>query len=306
MSPPLQIAELVPQAGSQQLLDVPFFPQTAYQCGPAALAGLLAASGVDTSAAELEAQVYLPGRQGSLQLELLGATRRAGRIPYVLQQHPSALLAEIAGGRPVLVLQNLRTPSFPAWHYAVLTGFDPASNTVLLNSGAQRHARVSAKAFLRTWNWGGRWAMITLRPGELPVDADEGAYSMAVVDFEAVADRDSAASAWRAALAAWPQNPLPWLALGNLAYRHGALEQAAAHYRAGLLLRASDPGLGNNLATVLGELGCARAGEQLLQTLLAGLDASSPWHATIRATQQELAMQPGDDGVHCRALASGD
>jgi hypothetical protein len=42
-----------------------------------------------------------------LQPELLGATRRHGLIPYVLAPDPSALTAELAARRPVLVLQNV-------------------------------------------------------------------------------------------------------------------------------------------------------------------------------------------------------
>ena len=43
------------------------------------MAGVLGASGVDIDPVTLTPQVFLPGRQGSLQIELLAATRRAGR-----------------------------------------------------------------------------------------------------------------------------------------------------------------------------------------------------------------------------------
>ncbi|MCW3478572.1 hypothetical protein OL229_03185 [Neisseriaceae bacterium JH1-16] len=59
-----------------ELTEVPFFPQDAYQCGPAALATVLVHAGVVTTPTELTPQLYLPERQGTLQAELLGATRR--------------------------------------------------------------------------------------------------------------------------------------------------------------------------------------------------------------------------------------
>src|SRR5690606_26559132 len=68
------------------LLDVPFHPQTEYQCGPAALATVLGASGVPITPEALVPQVYLPGREGRLQLELVPATPRARLIPYLI--HP--------------------------------------------------------------------------------------------------------------------------------------------------------------------------------------------------------------------------
>ena len=65
-----------PPAGrpaSIELESTPFHPQTSYQCGPAALATVLGAAGLTVSPAALADEVYLPGRQGSLQPELAAA-----------------------------------------------------------------------------------------------------------------------------------------------------------------------------------------------------------------------------------------
>ncbi|MCO4757980.1 MAG: hypothetical protein KC477_08145, partial [Oceanospirillaceae bacterium] len=67
---------------SVELKDTPFFPQTKYHCGPAALATLLSATGVDTVPDELTPHVYLPERKGSLQVDLVATTRRFQRLPY--------------------------------------------------------------------------------------------------------------------------------------------------------------------------------------------------------------------------------
>ena len=165
----------------------------------------------------------------------------------------------------MLVLQNLGTPQVPVWHYAVLTGFDAARNRLYLNSGSERELPVHAPQFLRTWDWAGRWAMVALKPGELPAGADPARYLEAATAFERVADRDAATRAWQAAADAWPEQPLPHLALGNLAYRDKAPARAAAHYRDGLARNPDDPALANNLASVLGALGCPRRAEALLR-----------------------------------------
>ena len=68
----------VPQ--SVELAGVPFFPQDDYQCGPAALATVLAHSGVRVTPEALVPQVYLPARHGSLQVEMLAAARRHDRV----------------------------------------------------------------------------------------------------------------------------------------------------------------------------------------------------------------------------------
>ena len=65
----------VPQ--TTEIASVPFFPQDDYQCGPAALATVLAHTGTAITPDPLVAQVYIPARQGSLQRQQRGATNGA-------------------------------------------------------------------------------------------------------------------------------------------------------------------------------------------------------------------------------------
>jgi len=89
-----------------ELTEVAFYPQTQDQCGPAALATVLHHAGVARNLEQLRADVYVPQRQGSLPLEMLGGARRAGVVPYVLKGEPQALWQEVAAGHPVVVLQS--------------------------------------------------------------------------------------------------------------------------------------------------------------------------------------------------------
>ena len=84
---------------------------------------------------ELVPEIYLPARRGSLQVELIAATRSRGRLPYLLAPSDDALFDELAAGRPVLVLQKLGAGPWPGWHYAVLVGYDRDRRSVLLRSG---------------------------------------------------------------------------------------------------------------------------------------------------------------------------
>lgn len=297
--PRLKLKEISAAETPRILSAVPFFPQTENQCGPAALAGVLGAAGVSISPETLSPQVYLPSREGSLQIELVAATRRAGLIPYVLSKEPRALLDEIEAGRPVLILQNLLTRIFPVWHYAVLIGIDPDANRLYLNSGTRQGLKMGARKFLRTWNWAGRWAMVALQPGSLPAMGDPMQYAEAVAAFEVVAGFKAALPAWEAAVRQWPRDSRAHLALGNSAYNQGDLTSAVRHYLQGLTLNESDPGLNNNLASVFGELGCPRAGERYLHTAEAGLASDSVWKPVIEATLSELALQPGNDPESC-------
>lgn len=68
-----------------ELTDVPFFPQDAYQCGPAALATMLNQRGVLTTPGALKDKVYIPSREGSLQVEMVAAARNHEMLVYPLQ-----------------------------------------------------------------------------------------------------------------------------------------------------------------------------------------------------------------------------
>jgi predicted double-glycine peptidase len=209
-----------------ELVDTPFFPQRDYQCGPAALATLLASAGITVQPDQLVAEVYIPGRQGSLQAEMIAATRSRGLVPYVLSPSLEALLAQLAAGQPVLVLQKTGAGPWPGWHYAVVVGYDTQTQRVVLRSGTEARLEMPASRFLATWDRAGRWALVALRPGTLPAEGDLARYMQAAAGLEAVGQSEAARRAYEAAASHWPTEPLPRLGLANLAYGQGDLAAA--------------------------------------------------------------------------------
>jgi tetratricopeptide (TPR) repeat protein len=246
-------------AGPVELVDTPFFPQRRYQCGPAALATMLGASHVRVTPEQLEPLVYLPGRKGSLQIEMLAAPRSYGRLTYRIEPELAAIVSELDAGRPVLVLHNYGLPFWPRWHYAVVIGHDAQKDQLLLRSGLQRREIWSARKFMRAWDNGDRWGLVMLRPGELPVASDKDRYLEAAAAFEKVAAPHDAWLAFNAAINAWPKEPVAWIGRGTAKYRDHALAEAAADYSAALQLEPSHAGARNNLAMTLLERGCPHA-----------------------------------------------
>jgi len=155
-----------PLGAERELVSTPFFPQEIHQCGPAALATVLGASDVDVTPETLVPEVYVPALRGSLQVELLAASRRAARIPYPIEPELGALLAEIDAGRPVLVLQNLGLTIAPRWHYAVVLGYSQRTGEIVLRSGRKERQVTSAARFEHSWARAGRWGFVVLAPGE--------------------------------------------------------------------------------------------------------------------------------------------
>jgi len=289
-----------------ELADTPFFPQEAHQCGPAALATVLGASGVPTSPEQLVAEVYLPGREGSLQQELLAATRRRGRLAYVLPSDASALLAEVQAGRPVLVLQNLGIDAYPIWHYAVLIGFDAMRDAVILRSGRQERLSMSWSRFEGSWSLAGKWAVTALQPGILPAQASLERYLDACVGLEAAGRLVDADTAYSVAAQRWPESPLVELGRGNVAYERGDLAGALAAYRRGVRLSPSNVALRNNLAQALLDSGCvpqARVQAQRAAELARGTPLEADVRATLDAVEHGASSSPS---TSCPDPANGD
>jgi tetratricopeptide (TPR) repeat protein len=233
-----------------QIASVPFVAQEDYQCGPAALSMVAQTAGVRQEIAQWVEQVYVPARRGSLQPEMLAASRRNGLPAYVLQPTLSAVLREVAAGNPVLVLQNLSFSFAPVWHYAVVIGFDRAANTITLHSGRTERLPMSLYTFERTWERGGHWAMVALAPNKLPATAEADGYVASVAALERV-QAAAAQTAYASALQQWPEHRLALLGAGNSAYTLRQLDTAANAYRRATQAHPDFADAWNNLAQVL-------------------------------------------------------
>ncbi len=290
-SPPLAEGLSRDAPRSIELSATPFYPQEEYQCGPAALATLLRASGVEVTPSTIAPEVFIPGRRGSLQIELIGAARRHGRMPYVLDATAHELVAELAAGRPVLVLQNLGATRLPIWHYAVLIGYDAEQNVALLRSGRKERLEMRWQRFAGTWHRGGRFAFTTLAPGDIPAHADETRYLEAAAGLEAAGQLQAADKAYDSAIARWPDQPRAWLGRGNIAYVDGDLAAAADAYQRAILLAPGDAAARNNLAQVMADAGCpAEARKQLERASVHA--AGTPLAGAIAETRANLESRP--------------
>lgn len=281
-----------------ELVETPFFPQRDYQCGPAALATVLAAAGVRVQTDDLVAEVYLPGRSGSLQAELIAATRSRGLLPYVIPPSRQALLEQLAADRPVLVLQKTGAGRWPGWHYAVVVGYDTFEDRVILRSGIEARLEMSAARFLATWDRADRWALVVLAPGEMPADPDFASYMQAAAGLEATGRSEAAARAYEAATREWPTAALPQLGLANLAYARGDLAGAEQGFRAAIERAPGDAAARNNRATVLLALGCPLAARREI-AMAAMLAGTGPYEAAVALTRREIDAVSGSDAAGC-------
>ncbi|MRD49712.1 PA2778 family cysteine peptidase [Caenimonas koreensis DSM 17982] len=274
-----------------EMNTVPFFPQDDYQCGPAALATILSYSGVDITPQALVDEVFLPSRKGTLQIEMLAAPRRHGRVSYALMPSYSDMLREVAAGNPVIVLQDVGD-MFTEWHYAVVVGFDYPSGTIYLRSGDRRRREVPFSYFEREWIKGGYWGMVVTAPDKIAATATEERWVSAVVAMARSAPNEAAQAAYAAALARWPDNIAAAVGLANEYHASGAYQLAVQVLRIAQHRHPDSPIVINNLAQVLFDQG--RYNEALV-TIEKVSDKQGPFAADIRSTramiEERLAQQ---------------
>ena len=273
-----------------EIKAVPFYPQKKFQCGPAALAMAFGWSGLQASPDELAHNVFTPALKGSYQSALVGATRRHGRLAYLLNDRGD-LFGEIAAGHPVIVLQNLGLSWYPKWHYALAIGFDLDKKTILLHSGTTPRKTTAMGTFESTWKRSGHWGLLVLPPEQLPATAELGDILQAVVALEKTEQWHAAIKGYTAVLHRWPESLAAHIGLGNCWYALGNLDAAASVLSDASHLFPNEGMVFNNLAHVLFEQGDIQAAEKAARQAVAlGGSLSDVYRQTL------IEIQTGSPG----------
>jgi hypothetical protein len=276
---------------------VPFFPQQDNSCGPAALATTMGAFGVDATPEALIGQVYLPAREGSLQVEMLAAPRRYGMVSYKLAPTYEAVLREVAAGNPVIVLQDYGVWPVSLWHYAVVVGYDRSTGEAILRSGEKRRLSIPFGVLEYTWKESDYWAMVAVPPSRLPATATEADYLASVLALERLGNTAAAGTAYATLLQRWPGNLVAAIGRANSLYSAGNLAGAEAVLRQAVDKHPESAVALNNLAQTLSDLGRnAEALERIEQarTLAAAQDPAV--RQSVQETHAGIVRRLGGGG----------
>jgi hypothetical protein len=268
---------------ARELTEVPFFPQSDYQCGPAALATILVASGVKVTPDELVPQVYLPERKGSLQVEMLAAARRHGLVSYQLAASYADLLREIAAGNPVIVLQNLGFKE--GWHYAVAMGYDYDNGMLQLRSGRNERQELPFAMHELVWRRSGYWAMVAVPPERIPATADEGRWLAAIAALERTGAAAASRTAYDKFLGRWPDNVNAAIGLANAHHALGDLPQAEKVLRQAAEREPGSVIVLNNLAQTLADQGRY---DEALPVIERAASAGGPFADAVKQTRSGI------------------
>lgn len=261
--------------------NVPFFPQEDSFCGPAALATVVTWAGVSVEPEKIARKVYTPGRQGTLQSDILAAARREGRLAVPVTSLRD-VMTEIAAGHPVLVLQNLSLRWYPQWHYAVAVAYDLQGRDIMLRSGRAPERMMAIDTFEHTWRRGDYWALVVLSPDDLPASADVVHVERAAVALERVGRAQEAVIAYSAILKRWPKSYAALMGLGNVRYENGDLAAAESAFRLAISEHPERAEAWNNLAYVL-----ATKGQQ---------------KEAVAAAERAIKLSPGNEQPYLETL----
>ncbi|MEQ8602790.1 MAG: PA2778 family cysteine peptidase [Marivibrio sp.] len=268
-----------------ELAATPFFAQTAFYCGPAALAAVLNETGLETTPEALGARVFTPGRKGSLQADVVTAARRAGRLVLPVASMTEGLEA-VAAGDPVLILQNLGLEAAPQWHYAILIGYDLDAETAILRSGTTRRLVEDLATLEHTWRRSGFWGRVAAAPdGPVPTTARAHDWLAEAAGIERAGLGAEALAAYRTGADHWPQDGRFPLALGGALFAQGDLAGAEKALREAVARSPSSDAALNNLAYVRFRQGALEDAEELARR---AIDLDGPNREAARETLAEI------------------
>ena len=287
-TPQMQMLRSSPPAhlpARAELTQVVFYPQEEHQCGPAALSMALQNAGVNVEPQQLTSLVYLPEMQGSLQVEMLAAARRHGMVAYLLPPTLADVMAEIAAGNPVVVLQNLGLSWHPVWHYAVVVGYDLGNEQMILRSGKDSRQVLPFFTFEKTWARSNDWAMVVLPPGHLPQTATPETYIPGIAALEHSSPESDVWPAYAATMQRWPNNLVAIIAAGNYAYKRHNLTLAEQLFYEATQAHPDSVAALNNLAQTLSDLGKYEAA---LEVVYRAVEVGGPMGSVARSTLEEI------------------
>lgn len=235
---------------SANINNLPFYPQQAYYCGPTTLAEIFEFNGIKLSPEEIAPQLFIPGRKGSLQLEMVAAIRQQGLLAYSERSHLEQLITLVNLNIPIIVLQNLGLDWYPLWHYAVVKGYDLNTQEIILHSADTANRRVDLALFERTWQRANFWSVIALPAQHRLKELNAFNYLKAAQDLLLVGQTYAGIVHLEKATQLWPEQWLSYFLLGNYYLTHD-IARAVNWFEQGLPFALKETNYLNNYAYAL-------------------------------------------------------
>lgn len=230
-----------------QIEGVPFLHQPEGYCGPATLTMTMNWAGDPITVGEIAPKVMTETMKGSLQTDMITASRRHGYLAVPIEGLEN-LLMEVAAGHPVIALENLGFSWYPQWHYSLITGYDLKEQTLTMHTGARASKTTPINYFERNWKLANYWGLVVLPTTQLSATASELDHLQAAVALEAANFKPQARELYKNILGRWPQSLGALVGLGNLAYETGNYKESVEYLEVAVRYHPNSAIAKNNLA----------------------------------------------------------
>jgi predicted double-glycine peptidase len=137
--------------------NVPFFPQKDYQCGPAALAGVINFWKTTDTPSDIAKHIFSPSAKGTLTIDMIFYAQEKGLNAFQYAGDIEDLKAKISRGYPLIVLVDNGFWVYRADHFMVVLGY--TDDGVIVNSGKSEKTFINADAFLNSWKKTSYWTL---------------------------------------------------------------------------------------------------------------------------------------------------
>lgn len=289
-------------AAKFEIQNVPFFPQKDFYCGPTTLAEVFNFYGHQVTPDSIAPTIFIPQREGSLQIEMVSTARMHGFVPYAAKSDLTTIIQLVAENKPVIVLQNLALPWYPMWHYAVVKGYDLQHAELTLHTGVTENYKVSFELFERTWQRGKYWMLVPLIPGQTSQFLEPFEFINAAYNMLLIGKTQSAIKSLESATKQWPDEWLSYFLIGTH-FIDSAPSLAASWFEQGFENGKSEPNYLNNYAYTLAQIGCMKKAHQVI----ALARALSPQDDNILDTLLSINSVPEkDSATDCEVQAVSD
>ncbi len=151
-------------SGSRVIAAIPFFQQEAYQCGPAALATVIAywhgkgRAPFSPTPDEIAGETYSSAARGVLAMDLELYARKHGFRTRQLSGTIAQLKALVDEGVPPIIFIDLGFSLYQVNHFVVVTGY--GTGGVLVNTGRHENRFISEEDLNRRWEKTGHWTLV--------------------------------------------------------------------------------------------------------------------------------------------------
>lgn len=138
--------------------SVPFFPSKDFQCGPASLAMILNFLGMEITVEEIAKDIYSESAKGTSDFDMIMFAQKKGFKAIQYSGSIEDLKEKIRANKPLIVMTDEGYWFYKKYHFMVVVGFD--SESVIVNSGAQKHKKIKIEDFKKKWKKTGFWTLL--------------------------------------------------------------------------------------------------------------------------------------------------